>query len=246
MSLRRPGGRALAARRMGGAMDTAVVWGILAAISFLPPLAFLVWARSHEKHGREPWRAVLAIFLHGATLGVAVAIILGLWIDGSIGGSLAIAAIVVAPLVEEMAKALGFGFVRRHVDELEDGLVYGLAVGLGFAATETFLYGLLELTDSSVAGAVGVVVTRNFSSMLLHAGSSAILGFGYAAVRLRNGAWLDLIPYYLLAVALHALYNLLVLSETWLGFVAAVVMVVVTVAVLLRRVRQLDAVPGAP
>lgn len=225
-------------------MDPAVVWGILAAISFLPPLAFLVWARNRERHGREPWHAVLAIFAHGATLGVAVAIVLGLWIDGSFGGGLAIAAIVVAPLVEEMAKALGFGFVRRHVDELEDGLVYGLVVGLGFAATETFLYGLLELGDASVASALGVVVTRNFSSMLLHAGSSAILGFGYASMRLRNGSWVDLLPYYLLAVALHALYNLLVLSGSWLGFVAAVVMVVVAVTVLMRRVRQLDAVPG--
>jgi protease PrsW len=226
-------------------MEPAAVWGILAAISFLPPLAFLVWVRSHERHGREPWRAVLAIFVHGATLGVAVAIVLGLWIDGTLtNGSLALAAIVVAPLVEEMAKALGFGFVRRHVDELEDGLVYGLVVGLGFAATETFLYGLLELGDTDVAGAVGVVVTRNFSSMLLHAGSSAILGFGYAAARLRNGTWVDLVPYYLLAVALHALYNLLVLSGSWLGFLAAVVLVVVAVTVLLRRVRQLDAVPG--
>lgn len=226
-------------------MDTAAVWGILAAISFLPPLAFLAWARSREKHGREPWHAVLAIFAHGATLGVAVAIVLGLWIDGAIGGGLAIAALVVAPLVEEMAKALGFGFVRRHVDELEDGLVYGLVVGLGFAATETFLYGLLELTEVSVGSAVGVVITRNFSSMLLHAGSSAILGFGYASVRLRNGTWVDLAPYYLLAVALHAFYNFLVLTESWIGFVAAVVMVVATVTVLLRRVRQLDAVPGA-
>lgn len=227
-------------------MDPAAVWGILAAISFLPPLAFLVWARNHERHGREPIPAVLGIFAHGATLGIAVAIALGLWLDLSLtGGSVVIAAVLVAPLVEEMAKALGFGFVRRHVDELEDGLVYGVAVGLGFAATETFLYGILELSDTSVASALAVVVTRNFSSMLLHAGSSALLGFGYAAMRLRSGSLGGLIPYYLLAAGLHALYNLLVLSDNWLGFVAAVVMVFAVITVLLRRVRQLDAVRPA-
>ena len=227
-------------------MDPAAVWGILAAISFLPPLAFLVWARNHERHGREPIPAVLGIFAHGATLGIAVAIALGLWLDLSLtGGSVVIAAVVIAPLVEELAKALGLGFVRRHVDELEDGLVYGVAVGLGFAATETFLYGILELTDDSVASALAVVVTRNFSSMLLHAGSSALLGFGYAAMRLRGGSLAGLVPYYLLAAALHALYNLLVLSDNWLGFVAAVVMVFTVITVLLRRVKQLDAVRPA-
>ncbi|MEK6975698.1 MAG: PrsW family glutamic-type intramembrane protease [Candidatus Thermoplasmatota archaeon] len=227
-------------------MDPAAIWGTLAAVSFVPPLAFLVWARNHEKHGREPMRAVLGIFAHGGTLGIAVAITIGLVLDGTVTrGSLALAAIVVAPLVEELAKALGFGFVRRHVDELEDGLVYGVAVGLGFAATETFLYGLLELSDASLGSALAVVVTRNFSTLLLHAGSSALLGYGYARMRLRHGAWPDLVPFYLVAAALHALYNLLVLTATWVGFVAAVLMVVVVMSLLLRRVRQLDAAPGA-
>lgn len=235
-------------RRDDGALvEPATTWALLAAVAFLPALGFLLWVRSRERHGREPVGALLGIFLHGATIGVALAIVLGLVLDLSLArGSLIIAAVVIAPLVEEATKGLGFGWVRRHIDELEDGLVHGVAVGLGFAATETLLYAGLELGKTGADGALGVVLVRNVSSMLLHAGSSALLGFGYAAMRLRHGAWPELLPAYLLAVALHALYNLLVLLDNWLGFTAAVLMVVAVVAGLMRRIRQLDRVAPAP
>lgn len=228
-------------------MQPSTVWGILAAVAFGPALAFLLWTRSRERHGREPLGPVLGVFLHGATLGVGLAIVLGLALDLSLArGSLVLTAVVVAPLVEEATKGFGFGWVRRHVDELEDGLVYGVAVGLGFAATETLLYAGMELGENGADGALAVVLVRNVSSMLLHAGSSALLGFGYASMRLRHGAWPQLLPAYLLAVGLHALYNVLVLLDSWAGFVAAIVLVVAVVAGLLRRIRQLDRAPAAP
>lgn len=228
-------------------MDPWQHWAILGAIAFVPPLAFLFWVRARERHGREPVGPVLGIFVHGATLGVLLAIVLGVVLDLTVaGGSVRITAVIVAPLVEELTKGLGFGFVRRHVDEPEDGLVYGIAVGLGFAATETLIYGGMELMDNGAASAIGVVVVRHLSSLLLHAGSSALLGFGYAAMRLRHGAWPQLVPAYLLAVGLHALYNFLVLLEVWAAFVGAIVMVTAVVGALLRRLRQLDRVPSLP
>lgn len=226
-------------------MDPWQHWAILGAIAFVPPLAFLFWVRARERHGREPVGPVLGIFVHGATLGVLLAIVLGVVLDLTVaGGSVRITAVIVAPLVEELTKGLGFGFVRRHVDEPEDGLVYGIAVGLGFAATETLIYGGMELMDNGAASAIGVVVVRHLSSLLLHAGSSALLGFGYAAMRLRHGAWPQLVPAYLLAVGLHALYNFLVLLEVWAAFVGAIVMVTAVVGALLRRLRQLDRLPS--
>lgn len=228
-------------------MDPWQHWAILGAIAFVPPLAFLFWVRARERHGREPVGPVLGIFVHGATLGVLLAIVLGLLLDLTVAaGSVRITAVIAAPLLEELTKGLGFGFVRRHVDEPEDGLVYGIAVGLGFAATETLIYGGMELLDNGAASAIGVVVVRHLSSLLLHAGSSALLGFGYAAMRLRHGAWPQLVPAYLLAVGLHALYNFLVLLEVWAAFVAAIVMVTAVMGALLRRLRQLDRRPLLP
>lgn len=225
-------------------MDDTVAWSLLAALSFLPPLAFMAWVRSRERYGREPFGAVLGVFIHGATLGVAVTLLFTGALDLSgAQASLAVAVVLIAPLVEEAAKGLGLGFVRRHIDEPEDGLVYGAAAGLGFAATETLLYGAASLMDDGIDGAFMVVAARTVSSMLLHGSSSALLGFGFAVDRIQRGVGLRLLFSYVAAVGLHAAYNFIVLSSTWLGFLGAVVMVVVVWGSLMRRLRALDAAP---
>lgn len=233
-------------------MNDATVLALLGAISFLPPLAFMVLVRNRERHGREPFGPLVGIFVYGATMGVTGAIILGLFLDAWVGGALFLTAVVAAPLIEEFTKGLGLGLVRRHVDELEDGLVYGAAVGVGFAATETFLYGITQLVSDGAQAAFATVLLRMVSSMLLHASSSALVGFGYSAMRLRAGAWPQLVPYYLLAVLLHASYNALVLATPlfgaltdWLGIGLAIGLVATVVTVLVGRVRRLDAIPGA-
>lgn len=228
-------------------MDASAAVALLAALSFLPALGFLVWVRAHERNGREPLRAVLGVFVYGGTLGVLLALVLASLLDVSLGfGSALLAATVAAPLVEEMTKGLGLGLARRHVDEPEDGIVYGVAVGVGFAATETLLYGLGQLQDGTLLSALGLVLLRNFTSLLLHASSSAVLGFGYARLRMRNAAWPHLLPYYLVAVLIHSVYNGLVLTQAWLGFGAAFVLVMVVVTTLRRHIRRLDAAPGQP
>ncbi len=221
-------------------MQRLAAWGILAALSFVPALLFMLWARSRERHGREPFGAVLGVFVHGATLGVAMAIALSVLAASSTGGSALMTAIVVAPLVEEATKAAGFAWVRRHMDEVEDGLVYGISVGLGFAATETLLYGLLQLGEADVASAVGTVALRNASSMFLHAGSSALLGYGYARVQAGGASGALLLPAYLAAAGLHALYNALVLTAGWGGFLAAMALAVAVTGILLAKLRRLD------
>lgn len=226
-------------------MDRVAVWGLLAALAFVPPLLFLLWARARERHGREPLGPVLGIFVHGATLGVAMAIALSV-LAGAGAAPVLVTAIVVAPLVEEATKALGFGWVARHVDEAEDGIVYGIAVGLGFAATETFLYGLMELRESSVAIAIATVGLRNVSSMFLHASSSALLGYGYARIRVAAASGTSIVPMYLGAAALHATYNALVLTAGWGGFVAAIAMAIVATGFLVRLLRRLDRRAPAP
>lgn len=221
------------------------IW-VLAAIAFVPALAFLLWVRARERHGREPLPAVLGIFAYGATLGVLFAIVLSLSLDSALaGGSILVAAVIIAPVVEESVKALGLRLVRRHIDEVEDGLVYGIAVGVGFAATESLLYGLLELQDGTQATAMGLVAARNLSSVLLHAGSSAVIGYAYALHRVRGATWGSVLVAYGLAVALHALYNGLVLVADWIGFLAAIILVSTVMGVLLRKVRDLDAAPAS-
>jgi RsiW-degrading membrane proteinase PrsW (M82 family) len=224
---------------------------VLAALAIIPPVAFMLWLRAHENHGREPRRAVFLVFLYGGTAGVGIAIMWHvLFHFGFSNGASPVplsaaflAAVVIAPIVEEFSKALGLGLGRHKMDELEDGIIYGAAVGLGFAATENLVYGLIALATNGFAASIAEIAVRVFSSMLLHGATSALIGFGYGMVARRGGVAFELLPHYVLAVILHASYNFLVgLHSVW-GFVAALVLVGLLTGTLRARIRELDALP---
>ena len=221
-------------------MDS-VTLALLVGLSFLPPIAFAVWVRNHERHQREPLGAVAGMFVYGGTLGIIIALILSLVFDVGFGATPFLGLVLVAPFVEELAKGLGFRFVRGRIRELEDGIIYGACIGLGFGATENLLYGLTAFFEEGLADAVWTISIRVLSSVLLHAGSTALLGYGYSLVRLRNRSLAPIVPFYLLAVAQHALYNFLVDLQILIGFAAAVVMVLVVTTILRRQIRALDA-----
>jgi RsiW-degrading membrane proteinase PrsW (M82 family) len=185
------------------------------------------------------------MFVYGGTLGVASALLLSLVLDVGFGAAAPaiFSLVVIAPFAEELAKGLGLGFVKRRILELEDGIIYGACIGLGFGATENFLYGLSALLDQGITDAVVTISLRVLSSVLLHAGSTALLGYGYGLAKLRGANFAAIIPYYLLAVAQHALYNYLVSQRFLLGFVVAVAMVIVVTTLLRRRIRHLDSQP---
>lgn len=234
-------------------LQDSTVFSILAGLSFVPPLVFLLWVRAHENNDREPVRAVLVAFLYGGSAGVAIAILLHVLFQfgyDRAGGPLPLAsallaAVIIAPIVEEFAKALGLGLVRKHMDEVEDGIIYGAGIGLGFAATENFVYGLAGL-EGGFGAAVTTISVRVFSSMLLHACASALIGYGYGLAVMRGGVPFEALPYYLGAVLLHAGYNFLVSTQAWWGFVAALVLVATLFGTLRRRIRDFDALPHDP
>ncbi len=191
----------------------------------------------------------MGAFVYGGSVGVGVAVLLHFLFDfgyDQAGGPIPlsdalVAAIVFAPLVEEFAKGLGLGGLRRRIKEPEDGIIYGAGLGLGFAATENLVYGVTALIDGGFQDALVTIIVRIFSSMLLHSGASALLGFGYALAVLRGRAWGSLFPYYLIAVILHSVYNFLVSTQELIGLLAAVIMVVTVAVGMRRRIEHLDA-----
>lgn len=163
---------------------------ILIAAAFVPSLLYLVWIRNTERFTREPYGRLLRVFVFGATVSVALALVWEIILMILLGMNAErvyqllgenpnlmtiLLACVIAPFVEEATKALGAFRVRRFMSELEDGLVYGAAVGLGFAATENLIYeGNAYLADG--AGAfIATTIVRSLSSALLHAGASSVI-----------------------------------------------------------------------
>ena len=133
---------------------------------------------------------------------------------------------------------MGVFNVRGKFREIEDGIVYGAAAGLGFAAAENLLYeGNAYLTNGAEAF-IATAIVRSLSSALLHASASSVFGLGIARKAFQGTGWL---PYYLGAVAMHGLFNLFasfgVLYEGELGDMASLVGLVAAFSIALFGIR---------
>jgi RsiW-degrading membrane proteinase PrsW (M82 family) len=194
---------------------------IIVLAAFVPSLLLMLLVKNTERRGREPAGRTFLTFMAGATLSVGLAMLIEgfliyivfdmdvLSVSYLLGRypalSTLILACVIAPFTEEFTKALGIARPAGRARELEDGIVYGAAVGLGFAAMENLLYETSAYLTGGIALFVGTVIVRTISSALLHASASSITGYGMTAKRFLGTSWL---PYYLLAVLLHAAFNL--------------------------------------
>jgi len=196
---------------------------IFVVAAFLPPLLYLIWIRNTERYGKEPWGTMLKTFFWGAIIAVFIAIFLSLIllyiyqiglsrIYVSYGQNptldLLFLAVIIAPFSEEFAKGLGVYTARNDITEEEDGLVYGAACGLGFAATENLMYGVIAFSQASWVGFFTLIIIRSIASALLHASATSMMGYGVGKTILWREKF-NVLPYYLTAVGMHASFNFL-------------------------------------
>ena len=192
------------------------------AVAFVPSLLYLISVRNWERFGKEPYMRLLLMFGYGAFVAVIITVILSSLVLGelmrferitAVGDEHFISAVFVAPFVEELAKGLGLVFIIAAISREEDGMVYGAAIGLGFAATENLLYELSALSVS-VAAYFMTAILRIISSTLLHATATGVTGFGIGKVAKK--ALITALPFYLVAVLMHATFNFLAsLPSVW-------------------------------
>lgn len=174
-------------------------------------LGFIYWLDRYE---REPFWIVLATFAWGAIGGTCIGCSLSALptalaiqsLGPDVGGVLS--AVVFAPLAEEFTKALVFVALMysSHIDNETDGLIYGAATGLGFAALENALYFMLAEDTESL---MYMVVIRTLFTSLVHCISSALIGMalGWARHRPKMTWPIALGVGYAAAVICHATWN---------------------------------------
>jgi RsiW-degrading membrane proteinase PrsW (M82 family) len=212
---------------------------IITLASFVPAMIFLAWIRSGAMGRKEPWFQLSIVFLFGAIVAVVVAITLEVLAMALLSLPIVreydlfaknpsamtfVMAVVVAPFVEEFAKLFGLLRTSGFIDHPRSGLVFGAAVGLGFAATENMLYEGSALLGGGVVLFLTTALVRSFSSALMHGSATSMSGYGLARSMFGGKSW---VPYYLLAVLMHATFNLFAsfggLFESELGSIADLV-----------------------
>ena len=235
-----------------------------AILSFVPAYYYLRSIRDSEKKDKEPWDALKLAFAWGAISGVFLAIVFnGLGIsllliflsEGSPDYDnlvLILSVVVVAPIVEEFVKPIVMfrnSSVRSNIDEVEDGLVYGAACGLGFGATENVLYGLSEEAVSvGYLGILAVVILRTVSSILLHLVATSFTGHGISKYLVEGQPFTVVLKYYFLAVLIHAAWNgaavySMIYTDNFGGVLILIFSIMLAVGGLefsKRRIREID------
>ena len=234
------------------AMAGFIPFVIAVVLSFVPAYLYLKSIRNAEENDREPWSALRTTFVWGAVSGVFYSMIFN-----TAGGALAyvysgnsedlafvITAVVVAPIVEEFFKPLVLfrnAAVKGEIDEVEDGLVYGAACGLGFGATENILYGLSEgMVAGGLTGLIVLVVLRTVSSILLHLTATSFTGYGISRYIVNGESFGVVVKYYLLAVLIHAAWNAAAVLASPFIFLFSILLAIGGLEFSKRRIRELD------
>jgi protease PrsW len=173
--------------------------------SFVSPLVYVAYLFESDTLADRPVAIVVAFAL-GAALGLPLAIRIE-QATGAQAGELFPAFLVA--VVEESAKLFSVVWLlRRRTARFQmDGTIYGAAVGMGFAAFETVLFGIAQI------GAVGPLLVTLWIRALLapfgHGTWSAIVGSVLWRKRTTpTGLWLmQLAGAFAFAVLLHTVWD---------------------------------------
>lgn len=240
----------------GEPKDLPIDWPVAIASVVLPMLLSIMWlvfVRRFDRAQPEPWWLVLTTFALGG-LSVLPAGLAEYFLQRStpylspevmtLGGQLLgffpalFVFTFVVGLSEEGSKFLGAWSLARHrreFDEPIDGMVYGAASALGFAAVENIKY--------FAVGRLGgpIIVARLFMSVPGHMFFGAFWGYAMGQKLVRKKT--SVLAYLLLAALLHGAFDTM-LSIEYLGIGALIENVVLAIlfVVFLRRALRHGAV----
>lgn len=235
------------------------------ALAFLPPLAWLAFYLHEDRHP-EPKHLILLTFISGILAAVA-AVVGELALFGRppvfagffyhfAPAALAMPVLILAGVaaIEELFKYAAVRLTvlkRREFNEPVDAMIYMVTAALGFAAIENVFF-LLPLVEQSFAGRIewglfagGVELSANrfLGANLLHALSSAIVG--YALARHAFSPWRRhaVAGGLVAASALHALFNYLIITKEAIPLAALLIMLLlafmaITVFVDFERLKR--------
>ena len=177
--------------------------GIL--LSTTPVLVFLILLILMDSFKLVPLRSVVQAVLVGCLV-AGICVLLNTGILETFGMNPRVFRRYVAPITEELAKSIYVIFLMRtqRIGFLVDAVIYGFAVGTGFALVENVVY-LHLLGHASIL----TWIVRGFGTALIHGSATAIFATLSKSLTERHPSRLirPFVPGLLTAVAIHSLYN---------------------------------------
>ena len=216
--------------------------GALIGAGVLQTILYLLFIRAIDLYEREPLRYVVPVFIWGFAVATTISLVFNTLASMTFQAVATrqvadfLTAVFVAPVVEESTKGLALLIIfvvaylasrRRRLIEFAgvmDGIVYGSAVGFGFALAEDILYGVQFGAET--------FLVRRILGGFAHAAFTSLTGIGIGLIPFIHNRALRIIPPLLGllgAILLHATFNFL---ATTLGLAAYLFMIVVVLVYL--------------
>ncbi|VVB73572.1 Protease prsW family protein [uncultured archaeon] len=198
-----------------------VAISLVAAAVFPIILLTLTWYA--DIVDREPFRFIVGMFMWGV-LAAFIAFFINsalLYLFGKGAGMLplvltsVIGSMIISPVVEEIIKAFGLTFISLHheFDDALDGLLYGFAIGIGFAMMENWFY-FIARVDPIMVGIdawVSVILYRSLFNTIAHGCftglAGVLLGVLKSRDRFKQYYHIALLPGIFIAILLHIAFN---------------------------------------
>lgn len=189
---------------------------IFVLLGFLPSFAWLFFFLKEDIHP-EPKKMIAKVFIWGALI-TSVAILvqyLFRYLLGTIGiGQYQFVSFLLFGIIEEVLKFwAAYSVVKKSpfFDEPMDAMIYMITAALGFALVEN----VVVVSGIKIASeAIGVLIFRFVGATLLHALSSAIVGYYWALSIIKkktNNVSSMLFWGLIVASVLHGIFNYLIM-----------------------------------
>lgn len=235
----------------------ALMLGLITAT--LPAPLYIILVLWIDRYEAEPLWMLATAFGWGALIATFFAFLLNTTSQGVVGAltntnaGQAFAAVISAPIVEEIGKAfilfIFFFWKKEEFDGVVDGIVYASMTALGFAMTENILYYGKAVAEGGGGALTLLVIIRGFFAPFSHPLFTSLTGIGLGLARQSTNIAVKIstpVIGLLMAIFMHSIWNgsavfggggVFVLTYI-LVMVPAFLILLVVIALALRREGQ--------
>lgn len=188
-----------------------VIKSLIIYLAAVLPMVFVMFVLT-EKQPRQ----IVYFYLWGMTASLLSGILIqGLRITTEV--SELELAVTLTPIIEEFLKAMLLLILfLLYPEKGHTSLIsLGMVSGIGFSIQENIIY--LTTMPLDNINAVNYIITRVFSTCLMHGLTVAIIGFGFLWLKeFERKTYTVILGFYSFAVVYHSLFNLLVISDYYI------------------------------